>query len=225
MKLLGVPWEMHDVRDAEAHARTLLDRKLAAWGARLSTTEYELALSYLLGIMWQLSGLAKDGPERRVYFVAGNAEGRSDEVFSLQLETFDFELGPFPQMHNAESELEAVTAKPYVLAAAIETRRPAGAYDPTLGLSFSTYSYRILSRRVVDWYRVHFHDSRYEPTDALDRSTSIEQLIAQREESEDAGGYLERRGPGARADFIDELHPNAYDDPTEEVLTRLAIGR
>lgn len=34
-------------------------------------------------------------------------------------------------------------------------------FDPARGLSFSTYAYRLLKLRVVDWYRSEFGDSRY----------------------------------------------------------------
>lgn len=34
-------------------------------------------------------------------------------------------------------------------------------FDPARGLSFSTYAYRLLRLRVVDWYRSEFGDSRY----------------------------------------------------------------
>lgn len=34
-------------------------------------------------------------------------------------------------------------------------------FDPARGLSFSTYAYRTLKLRVVDWYRHEFGDSRY----------------------------------------------------------------
>jgi RNA polymerase sigma factor (sigma-70 family) len=36
-------------------------------------------------------------------------------------------------------------------------------YDPAKGSRFSTFAYRILSRRVASWYRQRFQDGRYMP--------------------------------------------------------------
>lgn len=89
-------------------------------------------------------------------------------------------------------------------------------YDPTRGLSFSTYSRRILRLRLADWYRSTFGDARY---DRAGRETSYDALT---DRGEDADEYLDRRGPGARSDRIDELHRRA--DPLEDVVSRAALG-
>jgi hypothetical protein len=34
-------------------------------------------------------------------------------------------------------------------------------YDPTRGLAFSTYAYRICRLRIADWYRAEFKDPRW----------------------------------------------------------------
>ncbi len=75
-------------------------------------------------------------------------------------------------------------------------------YDPSKGLSFSTYATRIMMLRVTDWYRDHFGDSRYSgsrPTLSLD-------LLA------------------ASLDCPVEDILERTDDLSEEVLTRVAVS-
>lgn len=55
MRLLSGPWQLHDVRDAEALCRTVLDRVLRGWGAHLRPDDEKDALSYLLERIWVLS--------------------------------------------------------------------------------------------------------------------------------------------------------------------------
>lgn len=64
MSLLGAPLQLHDVRDAEAFCRTVLDRTLAYQGGRLRHRPdlYESALTYLLETLWDLS--QRYDPER-----------------------------------------------------------------------------------------------------------------------------------------------------------------
>lgn len=101
----------------------------------------------------------------------------------------------------------------FLIARGIELGRD---YDQKRGLSFSTYSRRILTLRLVDWYRATFGDARY---DRAGRVTSFDALTHQ---DEDADDYLDRHSPGARTDRIDELHRRA--DPLEDVVSRAAIG-
>jgi len=89
-------------------------------------------------------------------------------------------------------------------------------YDPKRGLAFSTFSRRILRLRVADWYRTTFGDARY---GRGGKETSYNALT---DRDEDADEYLDRRGPGARGDRIDELHRRA--DPLEDVVSRAALG-
>lgn len=75
-------------------------------------------------------------------------------------------------------------------------------YDPTKGLSFSTYATRTLALRVVDWYRDRFGDSRYggsKPALSLDLLAESLDLPVE--------DLLERQ-----------------EDLSEEVLTRVAVA-
>jgi hypothetical protein len=83
-------------------------------------------------------------------------------------------------------------------------------YDPTLGLSFSTYSRRILTARVVDWYRTTYGDARY---GTQHRHVSLEGLAAR----------FEREGE-APEQFLDQHYPGREDTDTEEVLIHVALG-
>lgn len=75
-------------------------------------------------------------------------------------------------------------------------------YDPSKGLSFSTYATRTLKLRVVDWYRGRFGDSRYsqqQPTLSLDSLAESMQMPID--------------------DFFEQ-----QQDLAEEVLTRVAVA-
>jgi hypothetical protein len=97
--LLSAPLQLHDVADAESLARRALEDRLKTWGAHLEPCDYEDALSFLVGLAWEL----------------------------------------------------------------------ADKYDPAFGQSFSTFCYRRLRLRLVDWYRSRFGDARYgeQPTVAI----------------------------------------------------------
>lgn len=109
--------------------------------------------------------------------------------------------------------------------ARVDCVRPRSAYMPGRGLSFSSYSRRILTLQIADWYRSdpEFGDTRYGNGE---RPESIEELAerAWRDRDHDGDSFLDRHGPGGRLDFLDELNRHAYQDSFEEVLTREAVG-
>jgi hypothetical protein len=203
-RLLSVQLALHDVRDPEAHVRVLLDSRLAEWGARLDGPAYEDALTYLLELCWELSGLDANGEPRICWwarlFIDAEEIDAGDTVE---------ELGPFPSEIARDRAVETyvctMTEQPIV---ELHEGRPRGAYDPAFGLSFSTYSRRILSLRVVDWYRRTFHDSRY----GQDRREVSLDAMAER---------YEARGE-APEQFLDTLaqDPDLLDD----VLTRATVA-
>ena len=141
MKLLGTPLELHDVKDTEALCRSVLDRVLRSWGARLRSDDYDDAVTFLIDHAWRLSTRYQQHPTMR----------------------------------------------------------------------FSTYCSRILERRIVDWYRSKFGDSRYRNTRPI--VLSLEKLL------EDAD---------ANAGEIDDttLPRDAVDcrDDHEDVLFRAAVA-
>jgi hypothetical protein len=218
VRLYGPAFALHDVRDVEAHVRTLLDAYLRERGARLDAAKYNDALAYLVALCWTLSGLQSDGRTPRL-------EHWAEIIQATEQGEYTIEIGPFTSRDRAEKAaaayLEQQTAP--LVAVAYIVRAPRGSYDSTFGLAFSTYSRRILSRRVVDWYRATFGDSRY---GSNPKPLSLDQLVDQFEEGawSDAGGagdsYLDHNGPGARYDRIDELNRHAYYDPFEERDTR-----
>lgn len=218
VRLYGPPFALHDVRDVEAHVRTLLDAYLREHGARLDAPKYEDALTYLVEICWKLSGLQGDRRTPRFDHFA-------EILMTVDAidETFRQELGPFPSRERAESTFaswRSCTPADTVVVTYV-ARRPRGAYDPSRGLSFSTYSRRVLKNRCVDWYRKTFGDSRY---GGHLKPLSLDGLVEQWETRNDGSGadesYLDHKGPGARLDFIDELNRHAYYDPFEERETR-----
>jgi hypothetical protein len=213
VRLFGPAFALWDVRDVEAHVRTLLDAQLRVWGARLDAAKYDDALAYLVDICWRLSGLQGNGRTQRIEHFAVLVSGE-----------IHLELGPFPSRDRAESAVSDWRVEqdvPPAIAVTYLERRPVGAYDPKQGLAFSTYSRRILSRRVVDWYRHTFGDNRY---GGNPKPLSLDQLVDDWENRNDGSGaaesYLDHNGPGARLDFIDELNRHAYYDPFEERDTR-----
>jgi hypothetical protein len=187
---------LHDVRDVEAHVRALLDATLREWGARLRPAEYEDALAYLLDKCWELAGVDANGQERIAWWAIVRDEADLDDP---DAET----LGPF------RSELEAIARTAHLPFVELYEGRPRGAYDAKQGLSFSTYSRRILTRRIVDWYRVTYGDARY-GSDL--KHVSLEGLAAK----------FEREGE-APEQFLDQHYPGR-DDDTEEVLLNVALG-
>lgn len=220
-RLLSTPFPLWDVRDVEAHVRTLLDARLREWGARLSAAQYEDALTYLVDKCWELAGLNGDGKTLRYVYVA------VIHVTAADAEPFVQELGPFPREDRCREiggrKADEIRSTGALVVLEVISRRPRGAYEPSAGLAFATYSRRILTARVVDWYRQTFGDSRY---GSNRRDVSLDALVEswERDGEGAAEAYLDRCGPGARVEFLDELNRHAYHDETEEVLTRAAIG-
>jgi hypothetical protein len=197
-RLLGAPCPLHDVRDPEAHVRVLLDARLGQSGARLDADYYEDALTFLLEICWELSGLDDGGRPRVVWYVDVYIDGEEIDAGDEAQQ-----LGPFPREARAIAVQLGWVDRGFI--AGVREGRPPGAYDPDLGLSFSTYSRRVLSLRVADWYRRTFGDSRY---GGRRRELSLNAMATARGEPVE--------------EFLDTLSDGA--DETEEVLTRVAFG-
>jgi hypothetical protein len=202
--------------------RATLDATLKAHVPYLAPDPKERAFQYLLQTCWELSGLQADGKTLRFVWElrATIAPRRAHEEFKP--------LRPlqFPKREKAEFALERLSQRHVLILVTIEQARPRGAYDPKKGISFSTYSRRILSRRLWDWYRSdpEFGDTRYRINRGQEES--LEALASRgRDDADPDASYLDRRGPGSRLEVIDELHPYAYQESIEEVLCDAAVGR
>lgn len=210
VRLFGQPFALWDVRDVEAHVRTLLDAYLRERGAHLDATKYDDALSYLVETCWRLAGLRDDGTQRRLHYAEISIAGARSIA-----------LGPFGDEDRARAAAgdwrQANLPAGVFSFVGYRSERQAGAYDPSFGLAFSTYSRRILSRRIVDWYRDTFGDSRYGDRP---KPVSLDQMADRWLEDDD-----QQPAGRARPGFVDDLNRHAYYDPTEEVLTRAAIAR
>lgn len=213
-----------DVLNVEAHVRASLDATLNAHVPYLAPAAKERAFQYLLQTCWELSGLEADGATFRLVWElsATIAPRRAQEEFK-QLRPLQF-----PKREQAELALARLQQRHGLILVKIELARPRGAYDPTKGISFSTYSRRILSRRLWDWYRSdpEFGDTRYRVNRGQEES--LEALAARgrgRGDTDPDASYLDRRGPGSRLEVIDELNPYAYQESIEEVLCDAAVGR
>lgn len=223
LKRLDRGFRLWDVDNAEAHVHATLKATLKSAGARLSQAQEQRAFAFLLAKCWELSGLEADGKSLRyVYEIHGFLVPRR-----LGGEFEPIRLPQIPRLETAELVLEELKRHRKVCFTKIERVRPRGAYDPAFGIAFSTYSRRILSQRVWDWYRSdpEFGDSRYESRRG--REESLDALV-DRWERDGTGAhesYLEHAGPGARAEFVDDLNRHAYQESIEEVLTSAAIGR
>lgn len=201
--------------------RASLDATLKAHVPYLAPDPKERAFQYLLQVCWELSGLEADGVTFRLVWElrATIAPRRPEDTFK--------EIRPlqFAKQEQAERALERLQERHVLILVAIALARPRGAYDPTKGISFSTYSRRILSRRLWDWYRSdpEFGDTRYR---SHGQHESIEALAARgTRDTETDGSYLDRHGPGSRLEVVDELNPHAYQDSLEEVLLNAAVSR
>lgn len=187
--------------------RVLLDARLDEWGARLDADKYADVLTYLLETCWELSGLDAAGEPRRGWRVRCALDPE-------ELEAGDGEdLGWYVDEHEAWAIADARAAGEPGAIVAVEEAPPPGAYDPELGLAFSTYSRRILKLRVVDWYRRTFGDSRYEGG----RRTEVS-LEALANSWDDAGEEADRG--------LDAILPAtpAIDDDAGDLLTTVALG-
>jgi hypothetical protein len=214
-------FRLWDVENADAHVHATLRATLKSAGARLSQAQEQRAFAFLLAKCWELSGLEGDCKTLRYVF-----EIRGFLVPRRLGEEFEaIRLPQIPSLETAERLLQELKRRRRIAFDKIERVRPRGAYDPSFGLAFSTYSRRILSQRVWDWYRSdpEFGDSRYESRRG--REESLEALAERRQDEDLDGSFLDRHGPGARLDFVDELNLPAYRIEFEEVLTIAAIGR
>lgn len=191
-RLLGTPLALHDVRDVEAFVRALLDARLREWGARLRPAEYDDALTYLIERCWELSGLDNAGRPRVAWYIRevdvdelladGESEGPLHGPFRTEPEALEFAV--------ALGDTELVRGA------------PKGAYDPAHGIAFSTYSRRILTLRVVDWYRSTMGDARY---GTQHRNVSLEAVAAKYERDGEAPEQFLAHMAGADDDQIDEV--------------------
>jgi hypothetical protein len=224
MRLLDKPVQLWDVENVEAHVRGALEAGLAKKGARLNAKQYDRALQFLRIACWNLSGLQADAKTLRyVWVIRGFVApaGSSDRYELIKLDEFGSEA-------SAERALAAfrddLTARGRRLAfAGVHRQRPAGAYDPSKGISFSTYSWRLCSDpRLTDWYRSDedFGDTRYENNRQTE--LSLEALSTRAHEDGDEVG--DAPAPIGRLEIVDQLNPHAYQDAGEEVLTREAFG-
>lgn len=211
-----------DVANGEAHVRATLDAWLDENGAWLGPQQHARALQSLFIVFWQLSGLEHDWKtlryvwELRAFLAPARRGDGFQPLKPLQFTTQDSALDALTTLRAGGHRIFLPT---------VQKVRPRGAYDPGFGQAFSTYSRRILTLRIADFYRSdeEFGDTRYEANRG--REESLEGLIERRRREDDGqDGYLDRHSPGARADFVDELNRHAYHEPIEEVLNSAAIG-
>lgn len=187
---------------------------LDALNARLNAKQSEGLYQFLLAKCWQLSGLEGDGRTLRyVWRVKGFLAPRwPGEPYQ------PIKLPAFSSRESAEIALAGIRRR--VAFASVERMRPRGAYDPSKGLAFATYSHRLLTLRVADWYRSdpEFGDSRY---GGGRRDESLEELgeRSRRERGRNDDTAADRHMPGARLEFVDDLNRHAYQSSLEEVLT------
>jgi hypothetical protein len=210
-----------DVANGVAHVRATLDAWLDEKGAYLDPDLKARALQSLLIVFWQLSGFEHDWKTPRyVWELRGfRPPTRRDDGFVA--------LNPmqFLTEERAYAALAVLQTRRAIILAVIEMARPRGAYDPSYGQAFSTYSRRILTFRIADWYRSDedFGDTRYEGNRG--REESLEALADRRRRDDgDDAGFLDRYSPGSRLDHVDELNRHAYQEPIEEVLNNAAVG-
>lgn len=205
-------FSLWDVRDVEGHVRATLEQALRIKNARLNRDLKDKFVTSLVELCWKLSGLEQDGRSLRYeHFAEILVVGRRKA----------FAIGPY---RSEQTVQDAVTrwrernlppgAFSFV---GYRAQRPKGAYDPSRGLSFSTYSRRIITPRVIDCFRENLGDSRYGDKP---QELSLDQLLDEHE----ATTLLDVYSPGARADFIDQLNPHAYYDPFADIDTAATIG-
>jgi hypothetical protein len=224
MQALGEPVSLWDVRNVEAHVRGALDAGLASKGARLNAQQYDRALQFLREKCWHLSGLQADGKTLRyVWIVVGaiSPRGALEPYKPLGLPESGSPASAQQLLDTTAADL--LVEGRSIAFATIKKVRPRGAYDPSRGISFSTYSWRLLSNaRISDWYRSdeEFGDTRYESNRR--REESLEALSHRLTIEGDHVDDLP--APIGRLDVVDELNRHAYRDVTEEVLPLEAFG-
>ncbi|MFL5954778.1 MAG: hypothetical protein ACJ76I_11800 [Gaiellaceae bacterium] len=215
----AAPVQLWDVRNVEAHCRRALDSYLLAAPAWLDPHQYDRCLQFLRIQCWRLSGLQADAKSLRwVWEIRGfiSPRGELDPYEKLDIDEFGSELSAELALAELRVELPIAFAK-------IVKCRPAGAYDPTFGISFSTYSWRLLSGpRIADWYRQDedFGDNRYESNRRSE--LSLEALGKRAHEDGDVEGLTP--APVGRLEVVDSLNAHHYIDAGEEVLSLEAFG-
>lgn len=208
-----------DVRDTQAHIRALaaaglLDLKVH----HLEATKREDLVEFLFSECWRISGLTADGQKRKEYVGRATIKlvaPRWSSVFGQMFErhVFTTRCRTTADARDAARALSTLEPGEKLLAVDAFERRPRGAYDPTRGLAFSTYSRKILEKRIIDWYRDTFGDNRYG-----EQPTMIAFEWPDASTDDDAGDLYDRLSPGARPGHIDRLNLHAYEDPFEEVI-------
>lgn len=78
-----------------------------------------------------------------------------DDVPALARKAMDARLNEFGAHLTPQDKEDALA---YLIATAWELSR---SYDKKLGPAYSTYCFRMLKLRLVDWYRMTFGDARY----------------------------------------------------------------
>lgn len=200
--------------------RHAVDAGLEIRGARLSSSQHDRCVQFCLQKCWEMSGLQGDGKSLRyVWKINGfiAPAGALDEYVPLKIR-------PFTNQRSAELALEDLRARKRIAFASIDPVRPRGAYDPESGLTFSTYSWRlIVNHRIDDWYRSdpEFGDLRYASNRREEESL---EALASRHQDDDGGSIVDLPVPLGRLEVIDQLNAHAYMDAGEEVLTREAFG-
>lgn len=138
--------------DSTAEARDAAAQAAADYRSHRSTGYTSQSLFTADG---RLIGAVQGG--RTSLHDVADVEALAREAMESRLQSWSAHL------HGAEREdaLSFLVGTAYVLAQG---------FNPDLGLSFSTYLYRMLRLRLADWYRARFRDARHGPTSANDTS-------------------------------------------------------
>lgn len=70
VSVLAEPLPLLDVLDVEALVRKVADDRLRSWGARLTSTDHEDLVSYLIGTCWELSERYDPAKDKKPNFAA-----------------------------------------------------------------------------------------------------------------------------------------------------------
>lgn len=212
-RLFPQPLRLWDVLDVEAHVRAALESTLAARNARLQPDVKEKALQFLITTCWELGGLTTGGEPRFITetrMLVDCGPGLEQKLVTRHTATI------LRAHHALETFRSRLPWPARVVSYEFASVRPPSAYRPGETISFSTYSRQIISMRVWDWYRSDMGDDRYEGSSRRNE-LSLEGLIREQEwDGSDAESYLDRGGDSGH---VDELHPYAYADPYDDVLT------
>lgn len=191
----------------------LYDTAEDAERARVELPETKRAAA-MVGWVGYRSSVLFDGPEQAE--TRATALMRDPAMFNVGAcgGKVPVNKGPFPTPQDAGKVMYELGEDP-LHQVAVEMRRPASAYDPSVGPSFSTYATRLLRLRVVDWYRDRYHDTRY--GDQLVEE-SLEGIL----EEQERDGIIEVSEEGFSRD--DVLTGLIGSDVAEETLVRQATG-